>query len=238
MVASYPKSGNTWVRHIISSMINKNYKSLQEYTPSMHTKDLAQEFQLSWNGKDCSIIKTHHYRQHPNLHDIDIQGSIYIVRNPMDVLLSSLNFLFLEKKEKAFKDNQLKTVEQIVSDGELAYYIEQFIEADGVPFYMGMTGKYSANIASWIKEDSNLNLIYEEMIRAPEKAYHQIARFLGFDLDDQHISSLVDIVERKTELNNRFFWKKTAGNFKNYFSEYQIAQFKEAYSDHPSFEKS
>ena len=88
-LASYPRSGNTWIRLMIANLFFENVKidsliTLQEYVPDIHFQKKARYKKI--NGK-YKIVKTH------NPFYEGLKNVLYIYRNPLDVAWSYFNFL-------------------------------------------------------------------------------------------------------------------------------------------------
>ena len=113
-LASYPKSGNTLVRSMLASLIysedgNFNFnllKKISQYPQKKHFKGLTDKFdnpfELSkfWTisqdklnfDKKIKFLKTHHLRcgigNYTFTNSKNTIGTIYIVRDPRDVIIS------------------------------------------------------------------------------------------------------------------------------------------------------
>src|SRR5437763_71582 len=92
-IASFPKSGNTWLRFIIADMLfhrSGDSQMLARIAPGIHrsrgTVVIAEENTF----KGLAFIKTHF----PGSAELDSVAAknLYISRNPLDVLASVLNF--------------------------------------------------------------------------------------------------------------------------------------------------
>jgi len=194
-LASYPKSGNTWVRAFLQNYINDSHRpadinALDEYfadeskpywyTP--HTDRPLQELEL---GDICQlreavhldiadsrqgtiIVKTHNllgeYDGHP-LHNMSVTaGALYIVRNPLDVVLSIADHFG-------------------ISVDEAIVFINE--EGTGTPTdeanVASVLSSWSNHITTWTHDQGdNLRIVrYEDLLAKPAKAFGAIASFLG-----------------------------------------------------------
>jgi len=118
-IASYPKSGNTWVRSFLSDYLNKSKTdfdfSMLQKIERFPRKELYDNLKINYNNffeivsnwinmqsylnlKDETIyLKTHNamctINEHPFTNKNNTLGVIYVVRDPRDVILSYSNHL-------------------------------------------------------------------------------------------------------------------------------------------------
>jgi hypothetical protein len=90
-LASFPKSGNTWLRFLVYSYM---------YGPPQASSEVGERIPDIHHGAKLSVppgdgqlfVKTH-LMPGPNHPFMDrTQGFVYVVRHPKDVLLSNLNY--------------------------------------------------------------------------------------------------------------------------------------------------
>ena len=135
-LASYPKSGNTWVRSFLSSLIYKkdgtadlNSMPISQYPLRSHFKGLVSEFDninllsekwissqdfLNLDNK-IKFFKTHHvmcnFGKNSFTNYENTFGVIYIVRDPRNVITSILNYFskrnYGEAKEFLFDERKV-----------------------------------------------------------------------------------------------------------------------------------
>ena len=130
-LASYPKSGNTWLRSFIVSLLSKENKEvnlerlskIRQYPKRSDFKDLVKEndfeniekISKNWiksqekinlNNKYIKIFKTHHVLCNVNDNFFtnyqNTLGAIYIVRDPRSVV-SSISHHFLRNIDEALE---------------------------------------------------------------------------------------------------------------------------------------
>ena len=98
-LSSYPKSGNTWVRFMIANMLAGPLDStehLQAIVPDMH-EPLSAVQRRRWAAMPRQVTKTHHVYREGEPYQGRTAGIISVVRNPLDVLASGMNFRLLTR---------------------------------------------------------------------------------------------------------------------------------------------
>ena len=187
-LASYPKSGNTLVRSILTSLIyskdgNFNFNLLQkidQYPLKKHFKGLTDKFgdlfELSkfWTisqdklnlDKKIKFLKTHHLRCGINNFTFTNKNNtaavIYLVRDPRDVLTS-----YAEHSAYAIKDT---SIDMMTSDNCI------FTNKNLV----SLLGSWSDHYNSWTKNNKNLLLIkYEDLLINKKKEIMKIINFIN-----------------------------------------------------------
>ncbi|MBF2096801.1 MAG: sulfotransferase domain-containing protein, partial [Gloeomargaritaceae cyanobacterium C42_A2020_066] len=178
-VASYPKSGNTWVRFLIFSLIfdcidpdrvNDVIPDLNGfYMGNTENIDALGGFERPW------LIKTHFcfLESLPGFHNT--VGSIYIVRNPIDVLFLNLNYQLILQAEQM--NLSVYEVEDFSQE-----YIHNFLEQGGDTRWMAHGfGTWSQNYLSWVEGLDNfprLVVRYEDLILQPVTELRRLADYL------------------------------------------------------------
>ena len=190
-LASYPKSGNTWVRSILSSLffsedgsidfkhLNSfpkypNPEHLIEFTKNLHSFDemskywLASQEKLNLNQK-TNFLKTHHllaaWKNNNFTNSKNTLGAIYIVRDPRNVLTSIKNH-FSYTYEEALKM-------MLDKNWSLTNGIKTMLSSWGVHYF------------SWVKNNKNVLLVkYEDMMNDLRKEIYRILNYLSkFNID-------------------------------------------------------
>lgn len=236
-LAAYPKTGSTWVRTIIQQLLAPDIRG-KEAIPSFHRDYPEDAPTYAILGTDAKLLRTHCYPGHPIFRALVEQrsdetvGVITIQRHPLDVLLSQLNYSFIRERKKSFKDGILKKVEDVVADGEIDYYIDEFVKVGGCPEYVGRCQSYRNFYHEWrnlASDVPHLNLRYEDMVRDPIGGIDALGTFFG--VRDVNASEVVKQVEKRTQVNGKFFWRKKAYNHRGLLPKKSIQRFEEAYSE-------
>lgn len=211
-IASYPRSGNTWVRYFLMALvgrlqgaaeppdINKLYrfstwdalniwwaKPLAKL-PSDASKDEVAALRcrvqaaIAAEGPPLRFVKTHSLkgrsRGHPTINAAVSAGAIYLVRNPLDIAVSSTHYLNLSATAAVGRMN------------ESGY--ETFNQAAGVyePY-----GSWSENVDSWTAraEKGVLALRYEDLLQRPEETFAALAGHVGLKPTPDQLRAAIEV---------------------------------------------
>ena len=222
-IASFPKSGNTWVRSMISSLIYTDtgvfnfeiIKKIQQFPNKKHFENLTEEYQnihelkKFWItaqdkinlDKKIKFFKTHHINckigENSFTNDNNTLGTIYIVRDPRSLVESFSNFY---NKDKSL------AIHNITSKGFVsgASYIKN--KQNNV---FTIIGSWNDHYNSWSKTSANLLLIkYEDLLSDPFKELNRIIiflkKFMTFMYDDYKIQNIISSTsfERMQKMEN------------------------------------
>lgn len=210
-IASFPKSGNTWVRSMISSLIYSDtgifnfeiIKKIQQFPNKKHFENLTEEYQnihelkKFWItaqdkinlDKKIKFFKTHHINckigENSFTNKNNTLGTIYIVRDPRNLVESFSNFY---KKDKSL------AIQDITSKGFVsgASYINN--KQNNV---FTIIGSWNDHYNSWTKINTNLLVIkYEDLLNDPFKELDRIIiflkKFMNFKYDDYKIQNIIN----------------------------------------------
>ena len=208
-LASYPKSGNTWLRSIIGNFYNFDKEfSLNDLKsiPLLSIKKHFNEFQnkvyinndelhfdwVSQNIIKCqkilnnklnhlNIFKTHSVRHKNFTNETVNAGFIYIVRDPRDIIVSLKNFSGKEID---------KTIDEFLFSKSL------MITTNGA---QELLSTWELNVQSWLNYNSVPRLIikYEDLKLYPKEIILNITKFLNkihrlnINLSDQDIEKII-----------------------------------------------
>jgi hypothetical protein len=167
-IASYPKSGNTWMRFFACNLLfgrQESAESLGTLIPDLHEMGKIEALPTAEG-----LYKTHFpfSTALPSAHATS--GAIYVVRDPADVLTS--NFFY----------SQRSTEHPDESSAAFDAYVEQFIAAGGDARWRerGM-GSWEENVRSWTGRlpFPVVTVRYEDMVRDPLGTGRRIADLLA-----------------------------------------------------------
>ena len=188
-IASYPKSGNTWVRFLIANLLLKkveNSRQVMQQVPDIH--DGVSGAHLF--GKRTTLIKTHwKFWTGLPLRE-DTIGAIYLIRNPIDVMESNQNYAL----QRSGSLRRQATAEEVAKlAGQLA---EDYIGHGGHPHFNQFgIGTWEEHVRSWTFagiDFPRLVVKYEDLKADPAAGLTRICRFLDLKRSDEQIRQAVE----------------------------------------------
>ncbi len=177
-IASYPKSGNTWVRFMLYSMLFGPPKRSADVAAKI--PDIHRPMPLDLPESGPIYVKTHFEltKKHPQL--ANTTKAIHIIRNPRDVLLSALNYRALTNESaKPFSKDQ---------------FVKSFLKYGGDRHWKKIGfGTWASHARSWRQTDlfPVLNLRYEDLKSDPKTQLIRMAEFLGIEYDEDQLKQAV-----------------------------------------------
>ena len=214
-LASYPKSGNTWVRSILAALLYSSdgafnfdlIKRIPQFPKKEVFKDLVKDFsnfneiKKNWitvqgkinSEKEIKLLKTHNGKytvEKDNFtNDQNSLAVIYIVRDPR-TLVKSISNHFTKSHYEASK---FLIAPNLIGNGK------SFEERkDGI---LTLIGKWNDHYRSWTKNKNNLLLIkYEDLVNKPETELTKLIKFL-----EKYISFKTSEKKNKTILETTSF---------------------------------
>ena len=189
-IASYPKSGNTWVRFLLCNLLfgpQESAAALNRLAPDVH--------ELGPNPQPPSmplIMKTH-FAFSPMLPlAAHTAAAIYVVRDPADVMLSNFHY---SRRSGAGTGTGAGAG---AGDGEaaaLSAYVDQYLTAQGDPRWirLGM-GTWSEHVRSWLAVKHPFPVLpvrYEALGADPLQVARGLCAFLGVDRDESQLARAV-----------------------------------------------
>jgi hypothetical protein len=203
-LASYPKSGNTWVRSFISSLIFTNngdadfnaMQKISQYPRRSHFTSLLENLEdlnsLSENwipsqklinlDKKIRFLKTHHvmcnFGKNSFTNYENTFGVIQIVRDPRNVITSLLNFFNKTNYDEA---KQFICDEKKIIGINLAELNQEKLKDNNI---ITLISSWKTHYNSWKNFKKNYLLIkYENLINEPNREFGKIRHYLETNLD-------------------------------------------------------
>ena len=210
-LASYPKSGNTWIRIFLNTLlfsendtkvdINKDFisqfplrnqfknlsKNIDDINEIAKNSIYAQEY-LNLDNK-IKILKTHSalWRQNESNYNFtnsqNTLGVIYVIRDPRNVITSVLNYFHKTNYKDAL--DFMMDAEKILGNTETE---------TGVPTIIS---SWANHFNSWKKFNKNYLLIkYENLLEKPYEEFIKITHFLKkvgkYQFDEDKLIKVID----------------------------------------------
>ena len=210
-IASYPKSGNTWVRSIISSLIYSNdgnfdfdlLKKIQQFPNKKYFENFTNDFHNikeikkywieSQNflnlDKEVKFFKTHHINckigEHAFTNKSNTLGTIYVVRDPRNLINSFINHYSIDKN----------TAKNFITSRQSVTGALGEMKKDNNIFTI--LGSWNDHLKSWTKMNQNLLLIkYEDLIENPLNEINRITKYLAnlidFSYNEEKINNIIN----------------------------------------------
>jgi hypothetical protein len=258
-LASYPKSGNTWMRSFLHNLLRNAQRPVDindldqfcigESASGEYLKyidgpveqvdhdvlaKLRPKVQQDYTHyfPDSVFVKTHNFlgewRGVP-LHNMDVTaGGIYMLRNPLDVVLSMTHH---------FGEDIDAAIHRLANEGTLT--------AAGPTHVPEFHSSWSTHVKSWTGEPNpQLHVVrYEDLQAKPRKFFKQVSSFLGLQPSKDRLersirNSSFKALKRqedqkgfkeKSEFAQSFFREGKMEQWRTALTEDQIAQ---VVSDH------
>ena len=215
-LASYPKSGNTWLRSIIGNFykFGKDFSlndlksipllSIKKHFDQFENKIYIEnnELHFDWvshniiqcqnllntKSNHLNIFKTHSARHKKFTNETVNAGFIYIVRDPRDIVISFKNFTG-------------KDIDEIIN--ELLFEKKLMIGSNGI---QELLSTWELNVQSWLNYSTVPRLIikYEDLQLKPKSIVLKIRDFLNkihklkLNLNNHDIDQIIE----NTSFNN------------------------------------
>lgn len=166
-LVSYPKSGNTWLRYLLSKVLieklnkdrNANWFNLQEFIPDV---EVNRFIPLNEYYSDMPRIIKSHSDYNPKYLRV-----IYLIRNPLEVVESYYYYNLNNKK----------------------YNEEDFIKSD-----IGING-WLKNVESWLRKPRQGQIIkiirYDSLVNEPLETLRELNSIIGIHLDETVLTKII-----------------------------------------------
>jgi len=252
-LASYPKSGNTWLRAFLHNFMRNAAQPIEPNRLNELTLGDGQErFFLPFTGgrptielslpqiaalrsqvqaglaassSDSVFVKTHNWlgldHGAPCIDMRYTAGAIYVVRNPLDVVLSLSDHF------------------GVSLDQAIAQMADPDARTANLPHRVpDVMSSWSNHVRSWTQErNPRLHVMrYEDMLAKPQPTFAKLARFLGLPASRERIERAIrfssfdtlqklesskGFVERSSH-SQRFFRSGKAGQWQDVLSPEQV----------------
>jgi hypothetical protein len=182
-LVSYPKSGNTWGRFLIGTLMNPlepiTFDNVEQRIPDLY-RNTNEELRRIARPR---LIKSHE----PNFGEYP--KTIYFVRDPRAVFVS---YYFFMKRTKIIPDERpMEAMLYSFISGEIGF------------------GRWDEHVQGWIRARNVLIVRYEDMIFDIRHEAHRMLEFLHLHVNEETLAQAIERSSadqmRKLELNSPSF---------------------------------
>lgn len=217
-IYSFPKSGNTWIRVILGSIMANNASQI----PDLHNQQLSEAH--TFNGHRFFKLHAGYNVKHWRDQKLDTTQVVHIRRNPLDVFVSYLNFI--SDNVTGTAPIKFSSVEEIHGTDLFDLYFDTFVTTGHVALeFAQTTGSYFDHNNFWMTQSEvpAILLKYEDLLADTQTALAPLRDFLG--IDDATLSSALRETSTATKPDGKFFWKQKKNNYLDYLTDRQIDLF-------------
>jgi hypothetical protein len=198
-IASYPRSGNTWMRFMLTSYLMDaapaSGRAIDNHVPDFHRllrsgrlqQLLSDRTLLEPDNPRPVLVKTHYLPSTRSMQRCrSVAGKVvYLVRNPRDVLLSAARFT------------------GVTPSAESHSWAEDFLAKRGGSMWPDLTGTWPQNVREWTSPETVrrhfpgirlLPLRYEDVRAEPVAKLQEVLTFLnpGAVIDPDRVRRAVE----------------------------------------------
>ena len=259
-LASYPKSGNTWLRIFIENLFRNTTEPAKinelgvvkhnDNSPNLFKQIIGHELETMTDseihqyrgavqnhlatGNETVFVKTHsalqNFEGRPLIHLEHTAGAVYVIRNPFDMVIS-----FSDHYQITHDD----AIEAIAAPSHRVNTTSQGI-------FQILAG-WSNHYRGWfgVNNFSPHLMRYEDMVRNPIKTFGRFNQFLGLPKNPERLrraikhSSFNEVSKQegvsgfseRSRPDQKFFRSGKVGGYKSILSEAQVTKIINAHGD-------
>ena len=243
-IASFPKSGNTWVRAFLSSyffsegndfdlnLLNKidQFPLLKHFLDIKENPQNLLDASKNWIimqnkinlSNKITFLKTHHTMctigNSPFTNKENTMGAIYLVRDPRDIAVSY---------SKHDDTNYNITIKSMITEK-----MQISLPDDKNQKALALIGNWSENYNSWKNFDLTEKIIikYEDLVLNPFESFFKIIKYLNklynLVIDEKKIKKCIELTKfsKLQNLEKKFGFKETISKNELFFRTGKIGQ--------------
>jgi aryl sulfotransferase len=186
-IASYPKSGNTWVRFLACNLaygLQDSAARLTHLAPDIHELSAIPSAPTA-----LTFVKTHFPFSSALPLAANTAAAIYVVRDPADVMLSNFHY----HQRSGMGQHSGTGIEP--SAHALGQYVDQYLAARGDPRWIhAQMGTWDDHVRSWLDGSQSfpvLALRYEDLLADGLGGAQKLCTFLGLSRTAHEIEQAV-----------------------------------------------
>ncbi|XP_034564598.1 sulfotransferase family 2, cytosolic sulfotransferase 2 [Notolabrus celidotus] len=237
LIATYPKSGTTWMQEIVPLIMSGGDPASVETLPNWDRVPWLEENRahiLNLEERPSPRMLTTHYSfgmMPPSFSEVKPKV-IYVTRNPKDVFTSAFHYY------------DITTF--LVKPGLQSEFLRKFLDGEVI------FGSWFDHVKSWLNAEDKKNIMYisyEELIMDLKDSVARIAKFLEKSLEAEVVEKIAERCLFKNMKQNKmsnyslvpaefmdqakseFLRKGIAGDWKNQLTEAEAEHFDAVYKD-------
>lgn len=268
-IASFPKSGNSWLLTILHNIllargydeIGTNHGFFDIYTRESQNLGIPPAldiFQPYTRITNATFLKTHSIFKDEKmhfLHDVKTSGFILVLRNPLDVLFSYINYtrgteyklnknnrtyqrqLFNDflgfEKPIPFDEWSLMTLSDIPEKNISHAFYYFFVNNMSIPTLSNVSSSWVSHTLSWhiaLENYQSLLFRYEDLIEKNDNFLY-LKKFFAFETDEiyQGIKKQQNYALDQKKKKNYFYNRMESYYYRDFLTKKQIDLFKRTY---------
>ena len=223
------------MRHIIRGLFNAS-ENINEVAPDVYQDGIDGVILTNSKHENWCFYKSHaaqelfEYQGNTVVNDL----IIYIIRNPLDVFCSQLNYVL-----SGFSPDQdgsqfgCESIDEAKRTHLLDDYFSAFLVFGTLMPFFESARSWMQNTQYWVEKSRTQNNVivvkYEDMINQLSLAMKPVLTYVGKTQADLFIAA--KIANANSNDDGKFFWKKSEGTYREYLSKEQIERFVSTYSN-------
>ena len=187
LVSSYPKSGATWFRFLMYACTNgeiEKSRDVRRFYPGIRIQQALIQKKIEEGER--FFVKSHYpYTDKIPFFD-NIKATIYIARNPLDVIASYINHVQVQDNPLTKKrqiNNIIKAAIKNANKREFQIHTEN------------AAGGWNNHVISWLEENKNIPvhiIKYEDLLSKPFETIKKLSEDMDLGFSDEAIKLGID----------------------------------------------
>ncbi len=244
LIASYPRSGSTWVRTFLSGFLagvsdpdapggpsvlhNANYNR-----PLLEFDYLSERKPINMRGRDTWMVKTH-AKSYPINLDISCVGIIHLVRHPIDVFASGVNYYYRRNQSACFFDHRVRSFADLEAAGDLGKQLDYFLDNVGFLPTRDHMGTWVEHTHFWLDRARThapvLTIRFEDMLSDTDNQFKRIVEHLGANYDAERAATVQrELVSFQLADKTKVVWRRGSDYMQGKVTDDQRQQVQELF---------
>jgi len=221
------------MREIIRGLFKVN-ENVKEVVPDIYQDGINGLVLKNTKNEAWRFYKSHSAKELLNYQGNTVSNDliIYIVRNPLDVFCSQLNYILREfDPSRGGIQLNCASIDEAKQNGLLDDFFSAFLVYGTLMPFFKDARSWMENTRFWIEKSQAGNKViiikYEDMINQFDIAMQPILERIG--MDSSNLQAAMEMADTRTNDGGKFFWKKKDGTYREYLTTQQVNKF---FSEH------